>query len=63
MKLTPTEKRVLLSIYLQGRMGKCGSMNQQQRSKLLSGLLEKGLLDSSGNVTSKGIESVQPNFN
>lgn len=62
MELTPTEKRVLQSIHLQGHTGKMGSMNLQKRRELLQGLIEKDLLDKNGKVTELGIELTAPKF-
>lgn len=56
MELTPTEKRVLQSIHLQGCTGKMGSLSLRQRRDLLQRLITKGLMDNNCNLTELGIE-------
>jgi len=56
MKINETEKRVLLSLHLQGCMGKCGNMTRKKRFALLQGLITRGLLNEQLEVTQKAHE-------
>jgi hypothetical protein len=60
--ISPTENRILVSLHLQGHMGKCGSLNKQQRLALLQGLQAKGLLDKDCELTQEGVRVSGPNF-
>ena len=62
MELTKTEKRVLISLHLQGCTGKMGMLNKKQRLALLQGLVAKGYLDKNGEPTTKGIDACAPKF-
>lgn len=62
VKISATEKRVLISLHLQGCTGKMGSMNRAKRLALLQGLIAKGLMDKNCNPTKKGIELAAPTF-
>jgi len=60
MKITDTEKRILQNLHLKGCTGKMGSLNKDQRGKILKGLQDKGLLDKNCRPTQKGIEVSAP---
>ena len=58
--LTEAEIRVIQNLHLLGYMGKMGAMKIKERRNLLNGLIERGYLTSSCNVTAKGIEVSRP---
>lgn len=63
MKPTKTELKVLISIHLRGYTGSMGSMNKNERLKLLKGLVKKGWLNENATLTKKGIEVSKPSAN
>jgi len=54
--INETERRVLLSLHLKGCTGNMGSLNLKQRTKVLQGLIQKGLLTDKAEVTKLGHE-------
>lgn len=60
--LSETEKRVIISLHLRGCTGSMGSMNRAQRSKLLHGLIDKGMIDNKCNPTKLGLETAKPEY-
>jgi hypothetical protein len=54
--LSETEKRILRNLHLLGYMGKCGSLKKEQRLNILQKLISEGYLNTSCNLTPKGIK-------
>ena len=61
--MTTTEHRILLSLHLSGYMGKCGGMSQRERKKTLEKLISEGYLNTSCQVTPKGVEELDKTHN
>ncbi len=61
-EINPNEKRILQNIHLRGTMGKCGSLNKDQRLGILLGLMSKGFLKENMTLTKTGIEISAPNL-
>lgn len=49
-----TEKQILINLYIDGKMGKCGSLTLKQRQQVLNGLLNKGLITNACQLTRTG---------
>lgn len=62
VKLSETEKRVIINIHLRGCTGSMGSMTAKQRGELLQRLIDKGMLNSNGNPTPAGIYAAKPDY-
>ena len=55
------EKRILISLHLQGMMGKCGNLNKVKRKEMLDRLIRRGILNENCKVTPFGLELIDEN--